>query len=73
MAKKSLRFHATVKIVSDYQLVTKIPVAASRRYTLTAASWLGGRSPVVVKSLDVRFTPPVRASPDTHSQGHVTL
>ena len=31
VAKKSLRFHATVKMVSDYQLVTKIPVAASRK------------------------------------------
>ena len=30
VAKKSLRFHATVKRVSDYQLVTKHPVAASR-------------------------------------------
>ncbi len=64
VAKKSLRFHATVKMVSDYQLVTKIPVAASRRYILTAASWQGcGRSPAVVKSLDVPFTHPVRASP----------
>ena len=31
MAKKSLRFHAAVKMVSDYQLVTKCPVAASRQ------------------------------------------
>ena len=31
MAKKCLRFHATVKMVSDYQLVTKYPVAASRQ------------------------------------------
>ena len=31
MAKKSLRFHVTVKMVSDYQLVTKRPVAASRQ------------------------------------------
>ena len=31
MAKKSLRFHALVKIPSDYQLVTKYPVAASRQ------------------------------------------
>ena len=30
VAKKSLRFHALVKRVSDYQLVTKSPVAASR-------------------------------------------
>ena len=29
--KKSLRFHAAVKMVSDYQLVTKCPVAASRQ------------------------------------------
>ena len=31
VAKKSLRFHATVKMISDYQLVTKYPVTASRR------------------------------------------
>ena len=31
MAKKSLRFHALVKIPSDYQLVAKRPVAASRQ------------------------------------------
>ncbi len=31
MAIKSLRFHALVKILSDYQLVTKYPVAASRQ------------------------------------------
>ena len=31
MAKKCLRFHATVKLLSDCQLVTKYPVAASRR------------------------------------------
>ena len=31
MAKKSPRFHALVKIPSDYQLVTKYPVAASRQ------------------------------------------
>ena len=31
MAKKSLRFHAPVKIPSDYQLVTKHPVAAFRQ------------------------------------------
>ena len=30
MVKKSLRFHATVKMLSDYQLVAKYPVAASR-------------------------------------------
>ena len=29
MAKKSLRFHATVKMVFDYQSVTKYTVAAS--------------------------------------------
>ena len=32
MAKKSPRFHVTVKMVSDYQLVTKCPVAASRQF-----------------------------------------
>ena len=31
VAKKSLRFHAAVKMVFDYQLVTKCPVAASRQ------------------------------------------
>ena len=31
VAKKRLRFHALFKIVSDYQGVTKRPVAASRR------------------------------------------
>ena len=31
MAKKSLRFHATVKMVFDYQSVTKYTVAASRQ------------------------------------------
>ena len=31
MAKKSLRFHAAVKMVFDYQLVTKYAVAASRQ------------------------------------------
>ena len=30
-AKKRLRFHALVKLVSDYQRVTDSPVAASRR------------------------------------------
>ena len=31
VAKKSLRFHATVKMVFDYQSVTKYAVAASRQ------------------------------------------
>ena len=31
MAKKSLRFHAAVKIVFDYQSVTKYTVASSRQ------------------------------------------
>ena len=31
MAKKSLRFHAIVKMVFDYQSVTKYAVAASRQ------------------------------------------
>ena len=31
VAKKGLRFHATVKMVSDYQSVTKHSVAASRQ------------------------------------------
>ena len=34
MAKKSLRFHATVKMVFDYQSVTKYTVAASRQLAL---------------------------------------
>ena len=34
MTKKCLRFHALVKIPSDYQLVTKCPVAASRQLAL---------------------------------------
>ena len=32
VAQKSLLFHALVKIPSDYQLVTKRPVAASRQF-----------------------------------------
>ena len=32
VAPKSLRFHALVEIPSDYQLVTKRPVAASRQF-----------------------------------------
>ena len=31
VAKKSLRFHAPVKMISDYQSVMKYPVAASRQ------------------------------------------
>lgn len=31
VAQKSLRFHATVKMVFDYQSVTKYTVAASRQ------------------------------------------
>ena len=44
MAKKSLRFHATAKIVLDYQLVAKCPVAASRHCTLTGSPGGGGAS-----------------------------
>ena len=44
VAKKSLRFHATAKIVLDYQLVTKCPVAASRHCTLTGAPGGDGAS-----------------------------
>ena len=73
MAKKSLRFHALVKRVSDYQLVTKYSVAASRRWVLIDASWQWfGRAPAVVKPLEVRCAHPVRLSPDTHSQGEGT-
>ena len=32
MAKKGLRFHAAVRMVFDYQSVTKYPVAASRQF-----------------------------------------
>ena len=32
VAKKGLRFHAAVKMVFDYQSVTKRPVAASRQF-----------------------------------------
>ena len=32
VAQKCLRFHAPVKIPSDYQLVIKYPVAASRQF-----------------------------------------
>ena len=39
-AKKRLRFHALVKLVSDYQRVTDLPVAASRR-EITARSIFG--------------------------------
>ena len=41
VAKKGLRFHATVKMVSDFQLVTAYPVAASRLWALTYAFWQG--------------------------------
>ena len=65
-----LRFHALVVMVSDYQLVIKHPVAASRRWTLTYAFWQGfGRAPAGVKPLEVRFAHPVRLPPATHSQG----
>ena len=39
MAKKCLRFHAAVKMLSDYQSATKYAVAASRRWVLTYAFW----------------------------------
>ena len=32
VAKKCLRFHAAVKMVFDYQSITKYAVAASRRF-----------------------------------------
>ena len=71
VAKKCLRFHVTVKMVSDYQLVTKYSVAASRRWALIYAFWQWlGRAPAGVGPLEVRFAHPVRLSPDTHSQGH---
>ena len=71
VTKKGLRFHATVKMVSDYQLVTKYPVAASRRWAMIYAFWQWlGRAPAGVGPLEVRFAHPVRLSPATHSQGH---
>ena len=73
VAKKCLRFHATVKMVSDYQLVTKYPVAASRRWALIYAFWQWlGRARAGVGPLEVRFAHPVRLSPATHSQGEGT-
>ena len=65
------RFHALVKILSDYQSVTKSPVAASRCWTLTGAflQWFGC-APAGVGPLEVHFAHPVRLAPDTHSQGH---
>ena len=73
VAKKCLRFHATVKMVFDYQSVTKRPVAASRRWALTYAIWQWfGRAPAGVGPLEVRCAHPVRLSPDTHSQGEGT-
>ena len=39
MAKKCLRFHATVKMVSDYQSVTKYAVAVSRLRRNTSVLW----------------------------------
>ena len=44
VAKKSLRFHATAKIVLDYQLVAKCPVAASRHCTLIGSPGGDGAS-----------------------------
>ena len=65
-----LRFHALVKMLSDYQSVTKDPVAASRRWALTYAFWQWfGRARAGVEPLEVRFAHPVRLSPATHSQG----
>ena len=73
VAQKSLRFHATVKMVSDYQLVTYLAVAASRRWALTYAFWQWfGRAPAGVGPLEVRCAHPVRLSPATHSQGEGT-
>ena len=74
VAKKSLRFHAAVKMVFDYQSVTKHPVAASRQ--LAPEVNHGdvcvdlGHAPAWVKPLEVRCAHPVRLSPATHSQGH---
>ena len=74
VAKKGLRFHASVKIVSDYQSVTKHSVAASRQlapevimvmFMLPLDAPRRGVGP-----LEVRFAHPVRLAPDTHSQGH---
>ena len=40
VAKKRLHFHALVKLLFDYQRVTDLPVAASRR-EITARSIFG--------------------------------
>ena len=37
MAKKRLHFHALVKLLFDYQRVTNLPVAASRRVLVLTA------------------------------------
>ena len=73
MAKKCLRFHAAVKMVFDYQSVTKYAVAASRQlapevimvmFMLPLDAPRRGVGP-----LEVRFAHPVRLEPATHSQG----
>ena len=73
MAKKCLRFHAAVKMVFDYQSVTKYTVAASRQLApevimVTFVSPLDAPRRGV-GPLEVRFAHPVRLSPATHSQG----
>ena len=55
MAKKSLRFHATVKMVSDYQLVTKIPVAATRRYRQSRRCWYKSFIGIVIEYFTIEF------------------
>ena len=73
VAQKSLRFHALVKIPSDYQLVTKYPVAASRQLApeVIMVMYMSPMdAPRRGEPLEVRFAHPVRLSPDTHSQGH---
>ena len=52
VAKKRLRFHASVKMVSDYQGVTKSAVAASRRDIRQACSMV-----ILVQSSRIRVPP----------------
>ena len=74
VAKKCLRFHAAVKMVFDYQSVTKYAVAASRQLApeVIMVMFMSPlrRAPAGVGPLEVRFAHPVRLSPATHSQGH---
>ena len=73
MAKKCLRFHAAVKMVFDYQSITKYAVAASRQLApeVIMVMFMSPlrRAPAGVEPLEVRFAHPVGLSPATHSHG----